>query len=145
MTRTIIFSVTLILWTSIAHGQKNVIIDGDKLNLRDSLEGKVILLSSIERGSQNRDALWITYNRRPGVDPWNKDLKELAKNFSKYWNENEVSILGVLITYDDCMCIKTKTMSSPDMYLIHFKVSISDWNKMKELYPDMRPDIRGID
>jgi len=144
MTRAIIFSVTFILWAFVALGQKNIIIDGDKLTLRDSLEGRVTLLSSIERGNQNRDALWITYNRKPGVDPWNKDLKELDKNFAKYWTENGVEILGVLVTYDDCMCIKTKTVSSPDMHLIHFKLSANDWTKMKELYPGLQPDIRRI-
>jgi hypothetical protein len=145
MTRTNIYSVILLLGTIAAHGQKRLIIDGDKINLRDSLEGKVILLSSIERGNENRDALWITYNRKPGVDPWTRDLKVLDENFIKYWKENGVSILGAFITYDNCMCFKTKTMSSPDMYLIHFKLLINDWTKMKELYPDMISDIRRID
>jgi hypothetical protein len=124
-----------------SYGQKKVIIDGDKLHLRDSLEGKITLLSSIERGDQNTDALWITYDKRPGVDPWGKDSD---KNFIKYWNENAISILGMLITYDNCLCYKTKTGSSPDMYLIHFKIPRDDWNKMKELYPDMLADIRKI-
>jgi len=137
--------MTLSLLTFVAHGQKNVIIDGDKLNLRDSLDGKVILLSSIERGSIHRDALWVTYNRRPGVDPWNKELRELDKNFVKYWTENGVEILGVLITYDDCMCFKTKAGNSPDMYLIHFKLSVSDLTKMKKVYPYFTHDIRTID
>jgi hypothetical protein len=144
MTRTIIFSVSFILVTIVVHGQKEVIIDGDKLNLRDSLGGKVILLTSIERGTQNQDALWITYNRRPGVDPWIKDIGRLDANFIKYWTENGLRILGALVTYDNCMCFKTKTMSSPDMYLIHFKLSVSDWTKMKRHYPDMLPDVRRI-
>jgi hypothetical protein len=145
MARPIIFSLLFILVTFVANGQNKVIIDGDKLHLRDSLEGKVILLTSIERGSQNQDALWITYNRKPNANPWIKDLKELDKNFVKYWNENGVSIFGALITYDDCLCSKMKTMSSPDMYLIHFKISTNDWTKMKELYPEIQHDSRRME
>ncbi|MGC3946412.1 MAG: hypothetical protein QM762_18140 [Chryseolinea sp.] len=145
MTRSIVFSVTLILSTITVLGQTQVIIDGDKLNLRDSLQGKVVLLSSIERGSLNQDALWITYNRKPGVDPWGKDIEMLVENFTNYWTESGVRILGALVTYDNCMCFKTKTMGSTDMYLIHFKLSVGDWEKMKLHYPDMLPDVRRID
>ena len=136
-----IFRVALIVITFISYGQKKLVIDGDKLHLRDSLEGKIILLSSIERGDQNPDALWITYDKRPGVDPWGKDSEE---NFVKFWSENAIDILGMLITYDNCLCFKTKTASSPDMHLIHFKIASNDWIKMKELYPDMVHYIKKI-
>lgn len=136
-----LFTVLILIGLTV-YGQEYVVIDGDKLHLRDSLGGKIILLTSIERGSQNQGALWITYNRRPGVDPWINDLKDLDKNFIKYWNENRVKLLGALITYDDCMCFKTKTANSPDMYLIHFKIMSNDWTRMKELYPDMLHDIK---
>lgn len=141
MTRAIFFSVTLIIVTFAANGQRKVIIDGDKLNLRDSLGGKVILLTSIERGNLNREALWITYDKRPGVDPWGRDSET---NFIVYWKDHEVSILGIFVTYDNCRCAKTKSASSPDMYLLHFKISEHDWIKMKELYPDMVSYIRNI-
>jgi hypothetical protein len=140
MKKRIIFPVVLTLMTLISYGQRKVVIDGDVLHLRDSLGGK-ILLSSIERGDQNPDALWITYDKRPGVDPWGKDSD---KYFINYWNEKAISILGMLITYDNCLCYKTKTASSPDMYLIHFKITSDDWNEMKELYPDMLSYIRKI-
>jgi hypothetical protein len=139
MKKKIIFSVVLILMTLISYGQKKVVIDGDRLHLRDSLDGKIIVLSSIERGDQNPDALWITYDKRPGVDPWGKDSDQ---DFIKYWSENAIDILGMLITYDNCQCFKTKTTSSPDMYLIHFKISTNDWTKMKALYPEMVHYIR---
>ena len=141
MTRTIVFSVILIVVTFGANGQKKVIIDGDKLNLRDSLGGKIILLSSIERGNLNREAQWITYDKRPGVDPWGRDSKG---NFILYWSEQGVNILGIFVTYDNCMCAKTKSGDSPDMYLLHFKISKYDWIKMKELYPDMVRYVRKI-
>ena len=69
MQKKLIFLVVLIVITFISYGQKKIVINGDKLHLRDSLEGKIILLSSIERGDQNPNALWISYDKRPGVDP----------------------------------------------------------------------------
>jgi hypothetical protein len=135
-------SVVFILVTLISYGQKKIVIDGDKLHLRDSLGGKIILLSSIERGEQNPNAVWVTYDKRPGVDPWGKDSDE---SFTKYWKKNGIDILGVSSTYDNCLCFKTKTASSPDMYLLHFKISINDWTKMKEHYPDMVQYVKHID
>jgi len=133
----------LMLGTFVSRGQKTVVIDGDKILLRDTLDGTAILLTSIERGSQNQDALWITYDRRPSVDPWNGALEYLDKNFITYWLDHKINILGVFITYDDCMCFKTKTTSSPDMYLIHFKIHSNDWTKMKESYPSMTRYIKA--
>lgn len=145
MIRTFVLSMILMLGAFVTRGQKTVIIDGDKITLRDSLEGRAVLLTSIERGSQNQDAVWITYNRRPYVDPWNKALEYFDENFTNYWRDHKIDILGVFVTYDDCMCFKTKTTSSPDMFLVHFKIQGSDWTKMKELYPGMIPYSKQLD
>jgi hypothetical protein len=116
------------LVTFVSYGQKKMTVDGDKLHLRDSLGGKIILVSSIERGQKNRDALWITYHRRPGLDPWTKDSKDWDENFTKYWSANRVTILGAFTDWD----------------LIHFKIPQQDWIKMKELYPDMVQYVKRI-
>jgi hypothetical protein len=139
MIRMFVFSIILMLGPFVFHGQKTLVIDGDKITLRDSLETNEILLTSVERGSQNQDAQWITYDRRPGRDPWNSVLEYLDENFTNYWLGHKIKILGVFVTYDDCMCFKTKTGNSPDMFLIHFKIQSGDWEKMKELYPGMIP------
>jgi hypothetical protein len=142
----IVFHTTLCL---ACHGQIQTIIDGDKIHLRDSLNGKVVLLSYIEKGEQNREALWITYDRRPGVDPWireavDRETKYSEDNFIKYWKERDIRILGAITTYDDCQCGKHKTMSSPDMFLIHFKIFSDDWGKLKEIYPEIQGYIREV-
>jgi hypothetical protein len=144
MTRSILFSFALFLMTFNTKGQNMVIVDGDELHLRDSLEGEITLLSSIKRGKQNQDALWITYDRRPGVDPWIENRENPDQNFIKYWGEKGLKIFGILTTYDNCLCFKTKAMSSPDMFLLHFKIRGDDWAKMQELYPGMVPYIRKI-
>ena len=123
MMRDIVFSVILISVTFVAQGQKKTMIDGDKLHLGDSLGGKIIFVTSIERGDNHRDAIWITYQKRPGVDPWTKD-----ENFTTYWTVNGVSILGVF----------------EEIYLIHFKVSEGDWTKMREHYTDFESYVREI-
>lgn len=133
----------------ICYGQNPVVVDGDKIYLKDSLGGEVMLLTYIERGGQNLDAMWITYDRRPLVDPWlleavDQSTKYSEDNFLKYWREKDVRILGALTTYDDCRCFKTKTASSPDMYLIHFKIFAEDWNKLKKLYPEIEHHIRKV-
>lgn len=124
----------------LSNGQAQVTIDGDKINLRDSLDGDIILLSYIERSGQNRDAIWITYDRRPLVDPWiteavDRVTKYSEETFINYWNERGVKILGAITTYDDCGCFKSKASFSPDMYLIHFKIFLDDWDGLKAIYP----------
>jgi hypothetical protein len=131
------------------YSQSHVVIDGDKLLLRDSLNGKMILLSSIERSAQNSTALWITYDRRPGVDPWISTAQDKATRFSEtqfvnYWKENGVRILGAFTTYDDCQCAKYKSGDSPDMYLIHFKLFPDDWEKLKEVYPLIEEYVKKV-
>ena len=133
----------------VSNGQAQITIDGDRINLRDSLDGKIVLLSSIERGSQNRDALWITYDRRPGVDPWSKeavdrDSKYAEETFIKYWTDRGVRILGAITTYDDCRCAKNKSTDSPDMYLVHFKIFSDDWSKLKEIYPEIENYVKKV-
>lgn len=128
-------------------GQNQTVIDGDRIFLRDSLDGKPVFLSYIERGEENKDAIWITYDRRPGVDPWikgaaNKETRYSADTLIRYWKERGVRILGAITTYDDCGCIKQKRGDSPDMFLIHFKIFPGDWNKIKEIYPDIEDYIR---
>jgi hypothetical protein len=131
------------------HGQIQTIIDGDTIHLRDSLDGKVVLLSYIERGKQNREAIWITYDRRPGVDPWILEAKDREKrysedNFIKYLKEKDVKVLGAITTYDDCQCMKHRMMSSPDMFLIHFKIFLDDWRRFKEVYPEIEEYSREV-
>ena len=135
-------TVFLTILTVACSAQTPIVIDGDTIHLRDSLDGKVVLLSYIKRGEQNKEAIWMTYDRRPGVDPWivkplDKETKYSEDNFVKYWLERDIRILGVITTYDDCRCFKHKMTSSPDMYLIHFKILPEDWNKMKELDSEM--------
>jgi hypothetical protein len=107
----------------VTHGQKKTKIDGDKLHLGDSLGGKIIFVTSIERGDKHADAKWITYQKRPGIDPWIKD-----ENFTTYWADNGIRILGIF----------------EEIYLIHFKVSEADWTKMRELYADFESYVRKI-
>lgn len=133
----------------VCNGQNHTVIDGDKILLRDSLDGQVVLLSYIERGEKNKDAIWITYDRRPGVDPWikeatNKETRYSEDTFIRYWKERDIRILGAITTYDDCHCYKHKRMDSPDMFLIHFKISQDDWSKLKEIYPDIEYYIREV-
>jgi hypothetical protein len=56
----------------------------------------------IERGGKNSDAIWITYNRRPGVDPWikeavDRETRSSEDAFIKYWKERDIRILGAYI------------------------------------------------
>jgi hypothetical protein len=138
-------SILIILFSAISlviNAQTTLIMDSDKIHLRDSLNGKVVFLSYIERGEQNKEAIWITYNRRPLVDPWIAEAKDKETRYSedvfiKYWKVRNIRILGALTTDDDCGCYKTRTTGSPDMYLIHFKIFLEDWFKMQEIYPGM--------
>lgn len=139
MIKMFVLSLVFMLGAYVSRGQKTVIIDGDKITLRDSIGGQVTFLTSIERGSQNQEVQWITYDRRPGIDPWARSLEDLDENFANYWLDHNVNLLGVFVTYDDCRCSKTRTTGSPDMFLIHFKILRSDWAKMKGLYPGMIP------
>jgi hypothetical protein len=130
------------LVTFLCYGQNKIVVDGDELYLKDAPNEKVVFLDSIHRGSQNPGAIWITYDRRPGVDPWIRQMKDKSKRYSEetfvnFWKEQGITIFGAFTTYDDCQCAKTKATSSPDMYLIHFKISPDDWIKMRESYPDM--------
>lgn len=144
--------LTIFLFTTISfpgNGQTQAIRDGDKIHLRDSLDGKVVLLSYIERGEQNMDAIWITYDRRPGVDPWTKkavdrDAAYSEDIFIKYWKERDIRILGAIITHDDCRCAKHRRWDSPDMLLIHFKIPSEDWDKLKDIYPEMENYLRKV-
>ena len=131
------------------YGQTQVAIDGDKINLRDSLDGNIVMLSHIERGAQNADAIWITYDRRPAVDPWiqeagRNDTRYSDETFVRYWNERGIRILGAITTYDDCQCAKHRTMGSPDMYLIHFKIFPANWIRLKEIYPDIETYVKKV-
>jgi hypothetical protein len=138
------FSIALV-----SYGQKVVVIDGDKLVLSDSLKNQPVSLAYIERGLQNRDATWITYDRRPGVDPWiveatDRSNRYAEDNFMNYLKARGINILGAITTFDNCKCAKCKTSSCPDMYLIHFKLSLDDWIKMKEFYPDIEDYLRTV-
>lgn len=99
------------LVTFLCHGQNKIVVDGDAIYLTNSLPEKVVFLDSIHRGSQNRHAIWITYDRRPGVDPWIQEMKDKSKKYSEetfvnYWKEKGITIFGALTTYDDCQCAK---------------------------------------
>jgi hypothetical protein len=61
--------------TFVSYGQQKIIIDGDIVYLRDSLNGEFILLDSIEKIENNENTFWIQYDRRPGVDPWIKGYR----------------------------------------------------------------------
>jgi hypothetical protein len=110
--------------------------------LRDSLNGQFVLLDSIEKRGINENTFWVQYDRRPGVDPWTKgyrgDDKFSDKHFLDFFKENKVFILGAVTTYDNCLCSKNKTMDSPDMYLINFKISRKEWEKLIEFYPNIK-------
>ena len=128
--------------TFLCYGQNKIVIDGDELYLKDAPNENVVFLDSIHRGSQNPNAIWITYDRRPGVDPWIRQMKDKSKRYSEetfvsFWKEQGITIFGAFTTYDDCQCFKTKESSAPDMYLIHFKISEEDWAKMRKIYPGM--------
>jgi hypothetical protein len=142
MYKRILFSILLVTVTATIYGQKKFFIDGDEIVLRDSLDGKVTLLTSITRGQKNAEALWIRYDRRPGVDPWIREPiagqdKYSDENFILYLREKDIPILGSVTTYDNCLCGKHKTMSSPDMYLIFFKIDKRQWERFKEFYPEI--------
>jgi hypothetical protein len=126
----------------ISYGQQKINIDGDIVYLRDSLNGQFTLLDKIEREKNNEDTFWIQYDRRPGVDPWIKgyrgDDKFSDKRFIDFFKENKIAILGAITTYDNCLCSKHRTMDSPDMYLINFKISRKEWEKLIEFYPDIQ-------
>ncbi|MEJ7643753.1 MAG: hypothetical protein WKF87_04110 [Chryseolinea sp.] len=128
--------------TLTSYGQRTITIDGDEIVLRDSLDGKVTLLTSIKKGQRNRNSLWIRYDRRPGVDPWIREpIDGLDKysddNFILYLRKKGIHVFGSITTYDDCLCFKNKMMSSPDMYLIFFKIDKGQWDKFKELFPEI--------
>lgn len=142
MYQRILLSILLVTVTATTYGQKKMFVDGDEIILRDSLDGKVTLLTSITRGQKNPDALWIRYDRRPGVDPWIREPiegqdKYSDENFILYLREKDIHIFGSITTYDNCLCGKHKTMSSPDMYLIFFKIDKRQWEKFKEFYPEI--------
>jgi len=128
--------------TVISYGQQKINIDGDIVYLRDSLNGEFVLLDSIERKEKTENIFWIQYNRRPGVDPWIKgyrgDDKLSDEHFVDFFKENKIVILGAVTTYDNCLCSKNKTMDSPDMYLINFKISKKEWVKLIEFYPGIQ-------
>ena len=147
-----VIAITILSAMSIlmAFGQQIVVIDGDTLALRDTLDGKQVLLSYIERGIQNTDAIWITYNRRPGVDPWirkttNQRDRYSEENFIDFFRTKGIKILGALTTYDNCNCAgKCKAIGCPDMYLIHFKISPTDWSKLKTFYPEIETSLKSV-
>lgn len=139
----------LLAITTIAKAQSQIVVDGDVVHLTDSLNAKISLLKYIERGDQNKEAIWITYDRRPGVDPWIRNAKDKSKkftdeNFIEYWEDKNVKILGAITTYDDCRCSKNRTADSPDMYLIHFKVYQRDWDNMRDFYPEIESHLTEV-
>jgi hypothetical protein len=128
--------------TTTTHGQKIIFVDGDEVVLRDSLDGKVTLLTSITRGLKNTEALWIRYDRRPGIDPWIRDPiegqdKYSDENFIMYLRKKDIHVFGSITTYDNCLCGKYKAADSPDMYLIFFKIDKRQWERFKEFYPEI--------
>jgi hypothetical protein len=131
---------------ALAYGQKKINIGGDVVHLRDSLNGKIILLDSIEKRGKNENTFWIQYNRRPGVDPWLKgyrgDDKFTDNHFIEFFSEHTILISGAVTTYDPCLCAKQKTMDSPDMYLINFKISKKEWEKLIKFYPGIQDSKR---
>jgi hypothetical protein len=134
----------------ISYGQRVIVIDGDKLVLRDTLDGRRVFLTFIERGIQNQDAIWISYDRRPGVDPWILDPTDRSNrysedNFINYFKTKGVDILGAITTDDDCKCAgKCKASWCPDMYLIHFKITLDNWIKLKEFYPEIENHLKKV-
>lgn len=124
--------------------------DGDKLVLRDTLDGKKVFLAYIERGIQNQEAIWISYDRRPGVDPWIREASDRSNrysedNFINYFKGKGINILGAITTYDNCeRAGKCKASWCPDMYLIHFKIFLDDWIKLKEFYPEIENHLKTL-
>ena len=134
----------------ISHGQSAVVIDGDTLVLRDTLRGKEVVLAYIQRGIQNQDAIWVSYDRRPGVDPWIREAPDRSwqyseDNFINYLRVKGINILGAITTYDNCQCAgKCRALSCPDMYLLHFKIFPEDWIKLKEFYPEVENHLKTV-
>ena len=142
MTSKILLTVLFLTIALISYGQRAVVIDGDRLVLTDTLPGKKVFLEYVERGKQNQHAIWISYDRRPGVDPWIREATDRSNrysedNFINYFKAKGINILGAITTDDNCECDgKCKASWCPDMYLIHFKISPEDWNKLKEVFPE---------
>jgi len=150
MKGTIAITTILAMIVFVSFGQKTVVIDGDKVVLSDTLGGREVSVSYIERGLKNQEAIWICYDRRPGVDPWILETEDRNNRFSdetfiNYFKEKGINILGAITTYDNCNCAgKCRAMHCPDMYLIHFKISKSDWAKVKDLYPEMGTYLKDV-
>lgn len=145
MNRFLLILILILPITSILYGQQKINIDGDIVHLKNS-PGGFVLLDSIERSVINDDTFWVQYDRRPGVDPWIKgyrgEVRFSDKHFMNFFKENKISILGAITTYDNCLCSKNKTMDSPDMYLINFKISREEWEKLIEFYPGIQSSKR---
>lgn len=145
MNRFLLILILILPITSILYGQQKINIDGDIVHLKNSPNG-FLLLDSIERSVINDDTFWVQYDRRPGVDPWIKGFRGedrfSDKHFMNFFKENKISILGVITTYDNCLCSKNKSMDSPDMYLINFKISRVEWEKLIEFYPGIQSSKR---
>lgn len=126
------------------------VMDGDTLSFEVLSEYEdILMLKYIERGKNHSDAVWVEYDRTPFYDRWVfEPLEGFEKysdaNFIEYHRQYGIEILAAITTYDDCGCAKNKAGNSPDMFLINFKISISDLEKFKKLYrPSMKIEIIG--
>lgn len=84
MSKGIFVFLVLSIMTSFAYGQKKINMDGDEILLEELIDGDLVL-SAIKRGDQNNDAVWIRYDRRPGVDPW---IRDPVEGLDRYSDEN---------------------------------------------------------
>lgn len=117
-------------------GQTDKIIDSDTIFFKPK-NGLFTYFDHLERGSQNRNAIWVMYDRRPGIDPWFDGHSSNSEfDFIEYFKEREILIYGAFTTYDDCNCTKHRTMSSPDMYLLFFKIMKVDLDRLIKLHPN---------
>lgn len=135
----ILFFFTLL--TQILYAQNKFVIDGDEVLLRDS--GQYKLLTSIHQHDNNSDNIWVEYNRRPGVDEWMRKRNGTktdyysTESFLEFFASKDIRILGAFVTYDPCLCIRHRTTSNPDLFLINFKVTKKEWEKILEWDPEI--------